>query len=105
MYGEEAGTYDIPALPLSKILRDPRVLVFLLMWFGLNFLFGEWSTALPGVGENIAWEAHIGGFLAGLLGFALFDPVRPLPPLPPPEPEQQDQPSDQPELISQNDQS
>jgi membrane associated rhomboid family serine protease len=24
----------------------------------------------------IAWEAHIGGFLAGLVSFVLFDPVQ-----------------------------
>jgi membrane associated rhomboid family serine protease len=24
----------------------------------------------------IAWEAHIGGFLAGLVGFVLFDPAQ-----------------------------
>jgi membrane associated rhomboid family serine protease len=37
-------------------------------------LFGG---ALPGVGQAVAWEAHIGGFLAGLLMFSLFDPVPP----------------------------
>ncbi len=36
----------------------------------------------PGSG-GIAWEAHVGGFLAGLLGFGLIDPgPKPLPPLP-----------------------
>jgi len=91
--GEEPGTYRVPALPLREILRDPRVLVFLLMWFGLNFLFGKFSAVLPG-GENIAWEAHIGGFLAGLVGFDLFDPAD--------QPEQRDQPPGQTELISQD---
>jgi membrane associated rhomboid family serine protease len=73
--GDELVSYRIPAPPLLKLLRDPRVLIFLLMWFGLNFLFGEFSSSLPGAGENIAWEAHIGGFLAGLFGFAALDPV------------------------------
>jgi membrane associated rhomboid family serine protease len=27
----------------------------------------------------VAWQAHIGGFLAGLLLFPLFDPIRPAP--------------------------
>ena len=29
------------------------------------------------VGENqsVAWEAHVGGFLAGLFAFNLFDPI------------------------------
>jgi membrane associated rhomboid family serine protease len=102
--GEEPGTYQVAALPLRQILRDSRVLVVLLMWFGLNFLLGKYSTALLGMGENIAWEAHIGGFVAGLFGFSLFDPVRALPERPE-QPEQHDQPSDQTALISQNDQS
>jgi membrane associated rhomboid family serine protease len=97
---EEPGSYQVPALPLTKILRDPRVLTFLLMWFGLNFLFGEFSTALPGTEGNIAWEAHIGGFLAGLLGFGLFDPARPVPQ----QPEPHEQPSQETEFIGQNDQ-
>jgi len=27
------------------------------------------------VEQAIAWQAHIGGFLAGLLAFAAFDPI------------------------------
>jgi membrane associated rhomboid family serine protease len=30
---------------------------------------------MPGMEQAVAWQAHIGGFLAGLLLFALFDPV------------------------------
>jgi membrane associated rhomboid family serine protease len=67
--------YHIPALPLVSALRDPRILVFLIVWFGLNLLFGLGSPPLVGAGQSIAWEAHIGGFLAGLLFFSLFDPV------------------------------
>jgi len=32
---------------------------------------------LVGEGQSIAWEAHVGGFLAGLLLFSVFDPVQP----------------------------
>jgi len=102
--GDEPGTYQIPALPLREILRDPRVLVFLLMWFGFNFLFGKFSTELLGMGQNIAWEAHIGGFLAGFLGFGLFDPVS-APPEQSERPEQHDRATDETELVSQNDRS
>ena len=45
------------------------------MWFGLNLLFGLGSPTLMGAGQSVAWEAHIGGFLAGLLLFSFFDPV------------------------------
>jgi membrane associated rhomboid family serine protease len=65
----------VPAAPLSASLRDSRVLVFLLAWFGSNLLFGLWSTALGEFEKAIAWQAHIGGFLVGLLFFGAFDPV------------------------------
>jgi len=74
--GGDPESYRVPAAPLSKILRDPRVLAFLLVWFGVNLLFGIGTISMPGVEESVAWEAHIGGFLAGLFGFALFDPVK-----------------------------
>jgi len=72
--------YLVPALPLPAVLRDPRVLAFLAVWFGLNILFGVGSLSLDGNDQQIAWQAHIGGFIAGLLGFPLFDPVRATPP-------------------------
>ena len=67
--------YHIPALPLLSALRDPRIFAFLVIWFGLNLLFGLGSVPLPGAGQTVAWEAHIGGFVAGLLLFSLFDPI------------------------------
>jgi membrane associated rhomboid family serine protease len=67
--------YLVPAAPLSVVLRDFRVLAFLVVWFGLNAIFGMGTVAMPGVEQTIAWQAHIGGFLAGLLLFAFFDPV------------------------------
>ena len=73
-----AGTaaYRLPAQPLTAVMRDSRVLVFLGAWFGLNLLFGI-STISQGIASGaIAWDAHIGGFVAGLLLFPLFDPVR-----------------------------
>jgi membrane associated rhomboid family serine protease len=74
MRGGNDESYRVPALPLSGVLRDPRVLVFLAVWFGMNLLFGLISTPLTGANEVVAWQAHIGGFLAGLLLFSWFDP-------------------------------
>ena len=71
----EAPIYHLPAVPLREALRDPRILAFLVVWFGLNALFGVGSVSLLGVDQPVAWQAHIGGFLAGLLLFPLFDPV------------------------------
>ncbi len=73
---EDADAYLVPAAPLSSALRDARIIVFLVAWFGLNLLFGISSIGVPGGEQSIAWQAHIGGFVAGLLLFSLFDPVR-----------------------------
>ena len=43
----------------------------------LNLLFGLGSLSIAGDDQNVAWEAHVGGFIAGLLLFSLFDPVAP----------------------------
>jgi membrane associated rhomboid family serine protease len=57
------------------VLRDRRVLVFIGVFVLLNFLFGA-GMAMPGTeGAEVAWQAHLGGFAAGLLLFPLFDPV------------------------------
>jgi membrane associated rhomboid family serine protease len=66
---------QVPAQPLIRALRDPRVLGFLAVWFGINIVFGLGSIAVGSDGASVAWQAHIGGFFAGLLLFSLFDPV------------------------------
>ena len=59
----------------SMSLRDPRVLAFIAVWFGLNLLFGIGSVSITGDEQTVAWQAHVGGFIAGLLLFSWFDPV------------------------------
>jgi membrane associated rhomboid family serine protease len=78
--GDRANADRVPAAPLSVALRNPRVLTFVGVWFGLNLLFGLGSVSfVTGDSQNVAWEAHVGGFLAGLLLFSLFDPVQAVP--------------------------
>jgi membrane associated rhomboid family serine protease len=74
----EEGGYQAPAKPLVAMLRDRRMLLFVLAWFGLNALVALPEFAMPGVDAAVAWQAHVGGFVAGLVGFSAFDPVRPL---------------------------
>jgi membrane associated rhomboid family serine protease len=70
--------YRVPAKSLGATLRDPRFLLFLLVWLGLNALFGFGTISFgEAAGQQIAWQAHVGGFFAGLLLFTAFDPVLP----------------------------
>ena len=77
--GGSPSAYLVPAPPLPALLANGRAAFFVLIWFGVNLLFGVQSSLIPGVAGAIAWQAHIGGFLAGLALFPLLDPVRRLP--------------------------
>jgi len=74
--GDADAAAKVPALSLLDALRNGRVLGFLAVWFGVNIVFGVGSIAIGMDGASVAWQAHIGGFVAGLLVFSLFDPVR-----------------------------
>lgn len=67
-------SYWAPAASLSAIFSDRRTLMFVGAWFAINLAVGLFGLANPEAGR-IAWEAHVGGFAAGLLLFPLFDPV------------------------------
>jgi membrane associated rhomboid family serine protease len=73
--GDADEAAKVPALSLGHALRDTRVLGFLGVWFGVNIIFGVGSIAIGTDGASVAWQAHIGGFFAGLVLFSLFDPV------------------------------
>ena len=71
------AAYRVPAATLTATLRDPRFLLFLGVWLGLNALFGLGTISFgTEAGQEIAWQAHVGGFFAGLFLFDAFDPVR-----------------------------
>jgi len=72
----QSGTMPVPRMTVARMLSDRRAVLTIIIWMGLNFAlaFGVGGVAPPG---GIAWEAHLGGFWAGLLAFGFFDPVRP----------------------------
>lgn len=71
----EEQSYRLPALPLGAVLRDSRVVTFLAVWFIMNLATGLGAEELGFTDSAIAWEAHVGGFLVGILAFRLFDPA------------------------------
>jgi membrane associated rhomboid family serine protease len=73
--GDANAAAKVPALSFARALRNPRVLAFLVVWFGVNLIFGIGLLAIGADGASVAWQAHIGGFFAGLVLFSLFDPV------------------------------
>jgi len=71
----------LPALALRDVVRERRVMQFIFIWFVINLLFGLFSVQLGATSAAVAWEAHVGGFVAGFILFSLFDP-------PPPDPDE-----------------
>jgi len=58
---------------LSDVMRDPRARAFVLIWLGLNAAIPLFGLLTGNMGVQIAWQAHIGGFIAGLLLVGLFE--------------------------------
>jgi len=78
----DGEVYRVPARSLSATLTDLRFLLFLAVWLGLNALFGLGTMSIGGDdGQAVAWQAHIGGFFAGLILFNAFDPIASTPAL------------------------
>jgi membrane associated rhomboid family serine protease len=67
-----------PLMPLTETLRDRRIVIAIFGWTVLNVALAWWGAAALTEAAGIAWEAHLGGFYAGLLFYGFFD--RPAPP-------------------------
>ena len=63
-----------PLRPL-EILTNRRAFIFTLVWIGVTLFSGAsgWTGASFVDEGRIAWEAHLGGFVAGLLTFYWLD--------------------------------
>jgi membrane associated rhomboid family serine protease len=62
----------VPRMPLQVALFDRRTLLGVGIWLAVNFIFGLGLGDFLQSGE-VAWEAHVGGFLFGFLFFRWFD--------------------------------
>lgn len=63
------ATWPPPPLPLFS----RPVIMITVMWTLINVLLGVTGLTPDGFGAPIAWEAHLGGYLTGLVVFPLFD--------------------------------
>jgi membrane associated rhomboid family serine protease len=62
------------------VLREIPAVVFLLIWFGFQLWDGSASLSHPEEGGGVAFFAHIGGFVFGVLAVKLLQRRRPLAP-------------------------
>jgi membrane associated rhomboid family serine protease len=62
------------------VLRDVPAVLFLGIWFGFQLLDGSASLAHPQAGGGVAFFAHIGGFVFGMVAVRLFQQRQPLTP-------------------------
>jgi membrane associated rhomboid family serine protease len=62
--------------PLAPLLSR-QILVFTALWVAVNLMTAFTGFGLGGEGGLIAWQAHLGGFLTGLLLCIPFDRLRP----------------------------
>lgn len=62
-------------LPIKLVFRSRATMTFLGVWMVINLVTGLVGFGSMG-GDSIAWEAHIGGFLAGFFGIGAIDRLR-----------------------------
>jgi membrane associated rhomboid family serine protease len=68
---------DPPAESPMLPLWSRQIIMFTLIWAALNMVAGLTGLGMPGDAGMIAWQAHLGGYVAGLLLSGPFDALRP----------------------------
>lgn len=66
------AAFDGPVLSIADVFTSRATVTFLAVWMVVNLVMGL-GVGSPASGASIAWEAHIGGFLAGFLLVRIFD--------------------------------
>jgi len=61
-----------PSMSIRETFTRRRPLTAIIVWIVINFVAAVAMGPMTG-GAGIAWEAHLGGFFAGLFTFDLFD--------------------------------
>jgi membrane associated rhomboid family serine protease len=76
--GAISGLFGAVLILMQRVGRMPSLLPIAVVWIGLNVFFGVIGGAPGTGGEPVAWTAHIGGFVFGLLAVRWFIPRQPV---------------------------
>jgi len=68
-----------PAEAAMLPLWSRQIVLFTLIWVVLNVVAGFTGLGMAGEAGLIAWQAHLGGYAAGLILSGPFDALRPQP--------------------------
>ena len=78
--GAISGVFGGVLVALRRIGQLGSLLPVAGIWIALNVFFGIFGGTPGGGGEPVAWTAHIGGFIFGLVAFRFFLPAPPAEP-------------------------
>jgi membrane associated rhomboid family serine protease len=74
--GAVSGVFGAVLMLMRIIGSMPSLLPVAGIWIALNVFFGIFGGTPGAGGEQIAWAAHVGGFVYGLIAFGFFAPRR-----------------------------
>ncbi|GGD18862.1 rhomboid family intramembrane serine protease [Aureimonas glaciei] len=74
--GHHRSARSLPLLSIRQALSDRTVIFFVVIFFATNLLTASGLGGFIDGGASVAWQAHLGGFVFGFLGLALFEPNR-----------------------------
>ena len=78
--GAISGVFGAVLMALRRAGRLSSLLPVAGIWIALNVFFGLFGGTPGSGGEPVAWTAHIGGFVYGLIALRFFVPAVPPPP-------------------------
>jgi membrane associated rhomboid family serine protease len=64
-------TPEAAAPPLAPLFSRP-IIGFTAIWLIANFIAGVTGLGLSDTTQSVAWVAHLGGYLAGILTISAF---------------------------------
>jgi len=67
------GMFAFPGAQRLLSVFSPQVMLFTALWIVVNLVFGLTGLGVTGEIRQVAWQAHLGGYFAGLALSGVFD--------------------------------